>query len=93
MLQQPTQSKEFISTISSKGQVTLPVLVRRYLGVETNDKVAFIIEPAEGVKLTQARFPDIHSLKGAAGILKQPMKWKEVKKVAYEDRLENKYGK
>ncbi len=92
MLQQPISSKEFVSTISSKGQVTLPVLVRRYLGVETNDKVAFIIEPVEGVKLTQARYPDIHSLKGAAGVLKQPWKWEEVKKVAYEDRLENKYG-
>jgi len=93
MLQQPISAKEFVSTISSKGQVTLPVLVRRYLGVETNDKVAFVIEPAEGVKLTQARYPDIHSLKGAAGILKQPTKWKEIKKIAYEDRLENKYGK
>ena len=89
MLQQPIQSKEFVSTISSKGQVTLPVLVRRYLGVETNDKVAFVIEPTEGVRLTQARYPDIHSLKGAAGVLKQPMKWQEVKKIAHEDRLEN----
>lgn len=93
MLQQPMPSKKFISTISSKGQVTLPVLVRRYLGVDKNDKVAFVIEPAEGVKLTPARYPNIYSLKGAAGVLKQSMKWKEVKKVAYEDRLENKYGK
>jgi len=93
MLQQFTASKEFVSTISSKGQVTLPVLVRRYLGVEKNDKVAFVIEPAEGVKLTPARYPDIRSLKGVAGALKQPRRWKEVKKVAYEDRLGNKYGK
>lgn len=93
MLQQPISSKEFVSTISSKGQVTLPVLVRRYLRVNANDKVAFIIEPEEGVKLTQAKYPDIHSLKGAAGILKQPMKWEEVKKVAYESRLENKYSR
>lgn len=93
MLQQPIPSKEFVSTISSKGQVTLPVLVRRYLRVNANDKVAFVIEPTEGVKLTPARYPDIYSLKGAAGVLKQPMTWKEVKKAAYEDRLENKYGK
>ena len=91
MLKQPISSKEFISTISSKGQVTLPVLVRRYLRVNANDKVAFVIESPEGVKLTQARYPDIHSLKGAAGVLKQPMEWKKVKKVAYEDRLENEY--
>lgn len=93
MLRQSVSSKEFVSAISSKGQVTLPVFVRRYLQVNANDKVAFVIEPAEGVKLTQARYPNIHSLKGAAGILKQSMTWKEVKKVAYEDRFENKYGK
>lgn len=93
MLQQSVSSKEFVSTISSKGQITLPVFVRRYLQVNANDKVAFVIEPAEGVKLTPAKYPDIHSLKGAAGVLKQPMKWEEVKKVAHEDRLKNKYDK
>jgi len=93
MLQQPIPSKEFVSTISSKGQITLPVFVRRYLRVNANDKVAFVIEPAEGVKLIQAKYPDIHSLKGAAGVLKQPMKWQEVIKIVHEDRLKNKYGK
>lgn len=93
MLQQHIQPKEFVSTISSKGQITLPVFVRRYLQVDKNDKVAFVIEPTEGVKLTQAKYPDIRSLKGVAGALKQPMKWEEVKKVAYEDRWENEYGK
>ena len=36
--------QEIFSTITSKGQVTIPVAVRRHLGVSTHDKVAFVID-------------------------------------------------
>ena len=36
--------KEIISVVSSKGQATIPVEVRRYLGVGAPDRVAFVIE-------------------------------------------------
>ncbi|MBI2864482.1 MAG: type II toxin-antitoxin system PrlF family antitoxin [Chloroflexi bacterium] len=36
--------KEILSTITSKGQVTIPAEVRRHLGVNTHDKIAFVIE-------------------------------------------------
>jgi antitoxin PrlF len=36
--------KEVFSTITSKGQVTIPVEVRRLLGVEPHDKIAFVLE-------------------------------------------------
>ena len=88
-----TIAKELISTISSKGQVTLPISVRRYLGLQANDKVAFVIESNGMVKVAPARYPDIASLKGAAGSLNKPLDWKEMKRIAYEDRLKNKYGK
>ncbi len=35
----------------------------------------------------------VQSLKGVAGRLKQPLNWKKVKKIAYEDRFKNRYGK
>lgn len=79
-------TKEIISTVSSKGQVTIPVEVRRKLGVDTNDKVAFVIEATGEVKLTQASYPDIRSLKGVVGSLKEPLSFKEMKQIAYEDR-------
>jgi AbrB family looped-hinge helix DNA binding protein len=41
---------EIISTITSKGQITLPSEVRRHLGVTTSDKIAFVIED-EGVRI------------------------------------------
>lgn len=32
------------------------------------------------------KYPDIDSLRGAAGKLKKPLSWKQVKRIAYEDR-------
>lgn len=36
--------KEIISTVTRKGQVTIPVEVRRVLGVDAPDKIAFIVD-------------------------------------------------
>ena len=33
-----------ISSVSSKGQVTIPVEIRRILGVTAQDKVAFVVD-------------------------------------------------
>lgn len=35
---------EIISSVTSKGQVTIPLEVRRRLGVGTPDKIAFIVD-------------------------------------------------
>lgn len=48
--------KELISTISSKGQATIPVEVRRWLGVGASDKVAFVLTDEGTVELRPARF-------------------------------------
>ncbi len=36
--------KENLSTVTKKGQVTIPVDIRRFLGVGPHDKVAFVLE-------------------------------------------------
>jgi AbrB family looped-hinge helix DNA binding protein len=36
--------KEILSTLSNKGQVTVPVEVRRSLGLKTGDKIAFVLD-------------------------------------------------
>lgn len=92
MYSQPIPSRELTSTLSSKGQVTIPVTIRRHLGIDASDKVAFVIDPAGGVKLTPATYPDVQSLRGVAGTLKRPVSWKEVKRIAHEDRLKHAYG-
>ncbi len=83
--------KEIISTITSKGQVTIPAEVRKYLGIETNDKIAFVIDDKGTVRLRVPRYPSIASLRGAAGSLEKPLSWQEIQKIAYEDRFNAKY--
>ncbi len=46
--------KELLSTVTTKGQVTIPVEVRRLLGVEPHEKLAFIVEDGE-VRLARRR--------------------------------------
>jgi antitoxin PrlF len=83
--------KEIISTITSKGQVTIPAEVRNYLGIKTNDKIAFVIDSEGVVRIRVPRYPDIASLRGAAGSLNKPLSWQEMQEIAYEDRLKAKY--
>ena len=79
--------REFISTIKSKGQVTIPAEIRRYLGIKANAKVVFVIDEEGTVQLKGPRYPDIASLRGAAGSLNKPLSWQEMQKIAHEDRL------
>jgi len=83
--------KEIISTITSKGQVTIPSEVRKYLGIKTNDKIAFVIDTEGTVRLRVPRYPNIASLRGAAGKLKKPLSWEQMQEIAREDLLKAKY--
>jgi antitoxin PrlF len=83
--------KEIISTITSKGQVTIPAEVRKHLGVTATDKIAFVIDDQGTVRLRVPRYPTVASLSGAAGRLKKPLSWQEIQQIAYEDRIKAKY--
>ncbi len=83
--------KEIVSTITSKGQVTVPAEVRRQLGLKKNDKISFVIEDEGDVRLKAPRYPDIDSLRGAAGSLKKTTSWEEMREIAREDALEGRY--
>jgi AbrB family looped-hinge helix DNA binding protein len=45
---------EFVATVSSKNQVTLPSGVRKHLGIGVSDKVTFVVDD-HGVHLKPAR--------------------------------------
>ncbi|MDO8672598.1 MAG: type II toxin-antitoxin system PrlF family antitoxin [Dehalococcoidia bacterium] len=83
--------KEILSTITSKGQVTIPAEVRRHLGVHTHDKITFVIESEGAVRIVAPRYADVASLRGAAGALKKPLPFEKMRAIAYEDRLKAKY--
>jgi AbrB family looped-hinge helix DNA binding protein len=46
--------REYVSSVSPKGQITIPAEVRRMLGVKPKDKVAIVVE-GQDVKLQPAR--------------------------------------
>ncbi len=79
--------KEILSTVTSKGQVTIPAEVRRHLGVKTRDRIAFVIEPEGTVRLKAPRYSSVASLRGAAGSLEEALPWEEVRQIAREDHL------
>ncbi|HLZ20812.1 MAG TPA: AbrB/MazE/SpoVT family DNA-binding domain-containing protein [Ktedonobacterales bacterium] len=83
--------KEILSTVTSKGQVTIPKDVREQLGISIHDKIAFVIEDDGTVRLQTPEYPTVASLAGAGGSLKHPLSWDEMRDIAREDRhLESK---
>lgn len=90
---QNTSSKQLVTTLSSKGQITIPIEVRKHLGIDTNDKVAFVIDSGGVVQVKPAKYPDIQSLRGIAGSLLKPIPFKKIRQIAREERLTKKYGR
>jgi AbrB family looped-hinge helix DNA binding protein len=81
--------REIISTVTSKGQVTIPAAVRKHLRLPVHGKVVFVIEEEGAVRLSVPRYPNLDSVRGAAGSLKEPMSWSDVQRIAQEDRLQS----
>lgn len=92
-MQQMISSKQLITVVSSKGQVTIPIAIRKHLGVITSDKVAFSITDTGEVSVSTAKYPNIAALKGVAGSLKKPLTWKQMQKIARQDALKNGHSK
>lgn len=80
----------YFSTVTSKGQVTIPKDVRDRLGISTGATVSFVVESDGTVKLTIPQYPTVASLAGAAGSLPKPLPWDEMRDIAREDRMRNK---
>ncbi len=85
------QIKEIVSTVTSKGQVTIPAEVRRHLGVAQGDKLSFVISDGGEVALKTPQYPTVVSLRGTPVALAEDLGFDEMKEIAYEDRLAEKY--
>jgi AbrB family looped-hinge helix DNA binding protein len=83
--------KEIVSTITSKGQVTIPAEVRRYLGVGQGDKLSFVIDDSGTVGLKVAAYPTVASLRERGPELAKDLPYDELKEIAYEERLAAKH--
>ena len=58
------------ASITSKGQITIPADIRRYLSLNTGDRVEFLIEP-DGKVYFMPQTQDVQALKS---LLKKPSK-------------------
>jgi antitoxin PrlF len=85
--------KEIVSTITSKGQVTIPAEVRKHLGLNKREKIAFVIDEEGDVHLKAPHYPTVASLRGAAGSLPNPMSWEDIERVVEEERAEEGHRK
>lgn len=78
--------KEIITTMTQRGQVTVPVEVRRLLGLQPRDKVAFAIDDGE-VRLGPARFT-LESAYRSVPALARPVSDEEMARIAKEERAQ-----
>ena len=78
--------KELVSAITQRGQVTIPVEVRRLLGLKPRDCVAFEIGGNE-VKLVPVRFT-LESAYGSVPSHAEPQDFKKLSRRVKEARAE-----
>ena len=83
--------EEHLGTITQKGQVTIPLAIRRLLGVKSRDRVAFRV--IEGrVELVPATM----SLEDTYGAVKPTTRhedWSEIRSRVREERVGRRTGK
>lgn len=77
--------KELTTTMTQRGQVTVPAEVRRLLGLKPRDKVAFTIED-DKVQILPARFT-LESVVGSVKPLSRTEDFKTVIREARDEKL------
>ena len=77
---------EITTTMTQRGQVTIPAQVRRTLGLRLRDKVTFIIEGNE-VRLVSPSFT-LESAYGSVKPSQRPEEFEEISQVAKEAKAE-----
>ena len=80
------EMQEHIRRVTTKGQVTIPVEVRRLLGVKPQDKVVFRV--VEGRVELQPSKMTLEATFGAVTPRKRPEDFKELHDIAMEERAE-----
>ena len=80
--------KESIATLTSKGQLTVPIEVRRHLGLKQGDRVVFQLEEGQEVRLTPATSRLARGYQSIPA-LAEPKDWDEIEEIVAEERAEH----
>ncbi len=76
--------QQYIMSVTSKGQVTIPAAVRKLLGLKKNAKVAFRVEgDSVTVEAVQAT---LQAAYGAVEPLTRPEDFERIAEIAHEDQ-------
>ena len=78
--------KELLATVTSKGQITIPVEVRRSLGLRQGDKVAFVIDDRQVVLRRTGSV--VAATAGALRSARSPLSAKDLRVAAEADMSE-----
>ena len=77
-------AQQYIMPVTSKGQVTIPVAVRKLLGLKKNAKVAFRIE-GNTVKVEPAE-ATLQAAYGAVEPITRPENFERIAEIAHEEQ-------
>jgi antitoxin PrlF len=76
--------REFITTITQRGQVTIPAEVRKLLGVKPRDKIAFRVDGGT-VRLVPVEFT-LEQVFGSVTPLQRPEDFDELSRTAKDEK-------
>lgn len=77
----------FESSVSPKGQITLPLSIRKKLGIKPKDKVSILLK-GHNIHVQKSQRSLAQSYM-AVPALKKKVSWEDVRKIAREDSLTN----
>ena len=77
--------RELIRTVTKKGQVTIPVEIRRLLGIKSNDRVMFSMR--EGQVVISVAQETLESAFGAVAPLHHPEDFQQLRDQAIEEHV------
>ena len=77
--------KEIITTMTQKGQVTIPVEIRNLLGLKAKDKIAFSIDEGN-IRLAPAKYT-LENVFGVVKPINKPEDFKKLKQIAIKEHV------
>lgn len=77
---------DFSSTITSKGQVTIPLLLRQQLQLKAGDGVSFFAEK-KSLRLRPIKSLTLKDVFGSVPPLKRKLTFKQMRDIALDDKL------
>jgi AbrB family looped-hinge helix DNA binding protein len=73
-----------IATLTSKGQITIPVEVRKKLRLRPGDRIDFILEEGGGVRLKAHKRPLTELLGSLKGVGRRPLTVEQTREAVLE---------